>query len=449
MHVAIIGNGIAGVTAARFIRKLTPWKISLISDESDHFFSRTALMYAYMGHMRMEDLKPYEDFFWEKNHIDLVKGRVEHVDTEKSTLIFKNGNPFREGLRYDKLILATGSSTAYYNWPGQELEGVRGLYHLQDLEYMEEASQKGIKRAVIVGGGLIGIEMAEMFLSRDIPVTFLVRENHYWNHVLPHEESLMVSRHMRKHGVDLRLETELDEILSDEQGHCRAVRTKSGELIECQYVGITTGVKPNVEFLRETDIEIAKGILTDNALQTSIPDIYAAGDCVQLRNPGPGRRAIEPIWYTGRIMGEVVAYNVCGHPVHYNPGIWFNSAKFFDIEYQVYGTIDPIPPETIGSFYWEHPSGERSLRLNYRKGDRSIIGFNLMGKRYRQELCEKWIREGKPVEFVLEHLAAANFDPEFFHRFEKEILAEYARQTGIELQVRGKRGLVSFRKHMR
>ena len=168
MHIAIIGNGISGITAARFIRKLSDHKITVISAETDHFFSRTALMYIYMGHMRFKETKPYEDWFWEKNRIDLKRGYVEKVDTKGKKLVFKEG----ETITYDKLILATGSKENRFGWPGQDLTRVNGLYSFQDLEQMEKYS-KGLKRAVIVGGGLIGLEMAEMFHSRHIPVCLL------------------------------------------------------------------------------------------------------------------------------------------------------------------------------------------------------------------------------------------------------------------------------------
>ena len=156
-QVVIIGNGIAGITAARHIRKRSNKKILVISSETDHFFSRTALMYIYMGHMSYEDTKPYEDFFWEKNRIRLMRAFVERVDVERKLLRVAGG----QDVPYDDLLLATGSRSHRFGWPGQDLHGVQGLYSLQDLELMERDTA-GIARAVIVGGGLIGIETAEM-----------------------------------------------------------------------------------------------------------------------------------------------------------------------------------------------------------------------------------------------------------------------------------------------
>ncbi|MFQ5448037.1 MAG: NAD(P)/FAD-dependent oxidoreductase [Saprospiraceae bacterium] len=436
MHIIIIGNGIAGITAARHIRKRSDHQITVISGETDHFFSRTALMYIYMGHMRYEDTKPYEDWFWEKNRIALVRGFVEKVETEQKKLHLADG---RE-MAYDKLLIACGSKSNKFGWPGQDLDGVQGLYSYQDLESMEYYSAT-TERAVIVGGGLIGIEMAEMFHSRHVPVTFLVREASFWNIVLPAEESDMINRHIRENGIDLRLETELKEIWGPKNGRVRTVLTSTGEKIECQFVGLTAGVSPNVDFLHFSGIELGRGVLVNEFLETNIPGVYAAGDCAQMREPLPGRRPIEAVWYVGRMMGEVAAHNICGTRVAYDPPVWHNSAKFFDIEYQVYGTVLPKPPEHHVSLYWEHPDGYRSVRIVYDKNTHAVLGFNLMGIRYRHEVCDKWIREGAHIETVLQNLGIANFDPEFYKEYEADVVALYNQQTGRNLQLTGKRGL--------
>jgi NADPH-dependent 2,4-dienoyl-CoA reductase/sulfur reductase-like enzyme len=436
MHVVIIGNGISGITAARFIRKWSDHEITVISAETDYFFSRTALMYIYMGHMRFVDTQPYEPWFWKKNRIGLLRDWVEGVDTGKRRLLLRGRPP----LSYDALIVAAGSRYNKFGWPGQDLAGVRGLYSYQDLEYMEACSAN-LRRAVIVGGGLIGVEMAEMFHSRHIPVTFLVREQNYWNMVLPPEESAMINRHIREHGIDLRLSTSLKEIVDDGRGRAAGVLTDQGEHIDCGYVGLTAGVSPNIDFLRDSDIECERGVLVDEYLRANVPDVYAIGDCAQLRRPRPGRRAIEAIWYTGRMMGETAAYNICKAPIAYDPGIWFNSAKFFDIEYQVYGDVRIDPPAEHLSLYWEHPQGRKSIRLVYHRDEGHILGFNLMGVRYRQEVCHKWLRDNTPAEEVLTHLGLANFDPEFFPEHEQALIAQYNELHGAKLQLRQRRGL--------
>ena len=434
MKIVIIGNGIAGTNAARFIRKRSEHQITMISEESWQPFSRTALMYVYMGHLKLEDTHLYEDWFWVKNRIERVMGRVQHVDVAAKQVFMENGN----SLEYDKLIIATGSKFNKFDWPGQDLEGVHGLYHLQDLEAMERFSP-GLKRAVVVGGGLIGIEMAEMFHSRHIPVTFLVREQSFWDAVMPPEESDMINRHIREHGIDLRLETELKEILGDEGGRVAAVVTKKGEKIDCGFTGLTVGVSPSIDFLKESGIETKRGILTDEYLTSSNPDVYAIGDCVELRQPGEGRKPIEAIWYTGRMMGQTVAATICGEKTTYQPRLWFNSAKFMDIEYQVYGDVPAKTPEHISSLYWEHEDGRKSIRINYETKGGAVTGFNLMGVRYRHEVCEKWILTRTNIETVLQNLSLANFDPEFGDQYERQVLEKYNQLNNTQLKLSASR----------
>ena len=445
MHIAIIGNGISGITAARWIRKLSEYRITVISSETEFFFSRTALMYVYMGHMRWEDIKPYEDWFWEKNRIELVNAHVKNINFKSKNLVLDSG----DSLPYDKLIIATGSKSNKFGWPGQDLKAVRGLYSLQDMEEMEKYSE-GLDRAVIVGGGLIGIEMGEMFHSRNIPVTMLVREKNYWDNVLPLEESQMVTRHIREHHLDLRLECNLQEIIDNGDGKAGAIIVKeTGEKIECGFVGLTPGVSPNTDLVKETDMEVQRGIVVNEFLETNIEDVFAIGDCSQQKHPRPGRKSLEAVWYTGRIMGETVAHTICGERTPYDPGIWFNSAKFLDIEYQVYGDIPREIPEDIDTLYWEHKDGKKSIRINYDKQTKIVTGFNLMGVRYRHEICNKWLSETTHIHYVLENLSLANFDPEFYREYEQFVVDLYNDTNGTNIKLKPKRGLGNALSYLR
>lgn len=354
---------------------------------------------------------------------------MKSVDFEKKVLKLDSGDT----IQYDKLVIATGSKSNKFGWPGQELSGVQGLYSYQDLELMDQHT-RDIKHAVVVGGGLIGIEMVEMLHSRGIPVTFMVREQNFWDIVLPKEEAQMIDRHIREYGIDLRLGTELKEIQDDGNDHVKAVVTTSGETIPCQFVGLTVGVSPNVDFLRESGLKIEKGIVVDEFLQTNQPDVYAIGDCAQQNHPQPGRKAIEAVWYTGRIMGETVAKTLTGKNTTYDPGIWFNSAKFFDIEYQTYGTVTPQVGTNESEFYWEHSSGKICLRLRFDKDSRTLIGVNTFGMRVRHEVAERWIKEQRSMEYALEHMEDANFDPEFYKRHSKGIIGKYNTENGTSIQ---------------
>ena len=247
--LVIIRNGVAGVTVARHVRKQSDMEILIISSETDYHFSRTALMYIYMGHMKYEHTKPYEDHFWIKNRIDLKRGFVSEINSDKNKLKLTSG----EEIEYSKLVLATGSQSNKFGWPGQDLPGVQGLFSYQDLLQMED-NTKNANHAILVGGGLIGVEMAEMLLSRGIKVTFLVRESRFWGNILPDGEAEIIRKHAVEHGVDFKFCEELKEIIAGKDGRVKSIITGSGQEIECEFVGLSAGVHPNTDLVKESNI---------------------------------------------------------------------------------------------------------------------------------------------------------------------------------------------------
>jgi NADPH-dependent 2,4-dienoyl-CoA reductase/sulfur reductase-like enzyme len=377
-------------------------------------------MYVYMGHMRLEDTRPYPPEFWRRRRIELVKGTVTGIDTPGKRVRMDDDRL----LDYDRLLIATGSRSNKFGWPGQDLAGVQGLYSLQDLELLQAETPR-VSHGVIVGGGLIGIELAEMLHSRGRKVTILAREDSYWNNVLPHAESRLVNEVIRANGIDLRLSAELKEIVDDGTGRAGAVVTGAGERIPCQFVGLTAGVSPDLRALEGSGIPIGRGVLVDAGLRTAVPDVFAAGDCAEIVTEEGQRNRIEQLWYTGRMQGELAGRNLAGGSEIYDRGIWFNSAKFFNLEWHTYGQVpgalaepDPGPDRSL---YWEHPDRRHAFRIVLEEG--RVIGFNAFGIRLRHRVCEGWIAEGRSADFVLEHLPEAIFDPEFQQRHAPNISA--------------------------
>lgn len=376
-----------------------------------------------MGHLKWEHLEPYEKGFWQQNNIDLLKAEVTQIKPQEKLIVLANG----QHLSYSSLVLATGSTPNKFGWKGQDLNGVQGLYTKQDLEQLT-ANTPNIKQAVVVGGGLIGIELAEMLHSRGIGVSFLVREDSFWNKVISTHEGAMIEKHILAHGIDLKMSTNLVEIVANEKGHATAVITDQGETLPCQMVGLTAGVRPNIDFLKNSELEMNRGILVDQYLATNLPDVYAIGDCAELRAPLPHRNAIEAVWYVGRMMGETLAQSLTGNLTPYTPGHWFNSAKFFDIEYQTYGQISPLATQEENHFCWKHPEKNCMVRIAYHPKSRLFLGINTFGIRMRHEIFDQWLNEQTTIETVIENLSLANFDPEFYTQYEPKIIAAWQNQ---------------------
>jgi NADPH-dependent 2,4-dienoyl-CoA reductase/sulfur reductase-like enzyme len=421
MHIVIIGNGISGVSVAKSLREYSDAEITIVSSESMSFFSRPALMYVFMGKMRFKDILPFPSDYWVKNKIKKVYGAVKEIDAENQTIVLDNGNV----LSYDKLVLALGSQPKSLGLGEFNLEGIQGFYSLQDVEKLQDSANK-VKHASIIGGGLIGVELAEMFVSRGISFTFWVREKWFGSNFLPREEAKIVTNHLTSKNINIKFEREIIGFEADDSNMVKSVESQSGEKVDSDLVCVCIGVEPKVDLLKSTDVQTRAGVLVNAYLQTNIPSIYAVGDCVECINPVHGRKSIETLWYTGRLMGEYLGKNILQvNPQPYEPGIYFNSAKFFDLEYQVYGDVPTSFSDSYGTVFWKHPTKDKSIRLVFNATNDEFIGCCVLGIRFRQEVCEKWIKEKWKISEVLPLLSEANFDSEFSTRYERELLNIY------------------------
>ncbi len=286
-------------------------------------------------------------------------------------------------------------------------------------------------RAVVIGGGLIGVEVAEILAHRGLHVTFVIRETWYFPIALEAREAALVAEHLRKHGIDVRLETPVEAILREPGGAVRGVRV-AGEEIPCQLVVAAIGVVPNTAFLSGGAIARAPSgaIEVDESLRTNVPGVWAAGDCANVTWIDGSRRP-EQLWYTARDQGRVAAASMTGDIAVYRRGAWYNSAKFFDLEYTTAGWVPalidfenrPIPLEAgVKTWFQRTPGAFASERIVCR-GDR-VVGFNMLGGRWNHEPLLEWIQERRSLDWVLAHLHEAQFDEEFERRFRVNAAAQ-------------------------
>jgi NADH oxidase (H2O2-forming) len=410
LKIVIVGNGVAGITCARTARQRDPdASITVISGETDYFFSRTALMYSFMDRLTRRDLEPHERSSYKKQRIDLVRDWVVDLDAGTRTVYLKGGL----SLQYDRLVLALGARPRSGSWEGlaNVKDGLVNFVSMQDLDACERLA-KSTEQAVVVGGGLIGIELVECLWWHKKKVRFLVREPYYWPIALAKEEAEFVTEHMRHHGVDVRFAEELVRVDTDAAGRVSGVGVKGGETLPAQMLGVCIGVQPNIDPMRsfKTAPATDRGIIVNEFLETSLPDVYAAGDCAEFRMSDGRPPFVELIWYTAKRHGEVTGRNLFGDKVAYTPIVFYNSSKFFEIEYTTVGQVMSLP-EGTPTIYRKMPGKEISQRIVH-DGQR-VLGFNMLGSRWNHEILQRWILEHRSPEFALQHLDSAQFDVEF------------------------------------
>jgi 3-phenylpropionate/trans-cinnamate dioxygenase ferredoxin reductase subunit len=408
MHVVIIGNGIAGFTAAKKLRDLSDIQITLISAESEYPFARTSLMYQFMGSVRLEDTFLASTEYWRVAKIARVNAWVNKIHIEEKSILLDGGRK----ITYDKLILATGSKVHRPDWWQKELVGVTGLYHLADLKNLEQMVSPDLENVLIAGGGLVGVELAEMMMSRNVPVSMLVREPSYMNHLFPHKESELIGRHIASKGVQMYFNEEITALL-EADGQLTHIECTGSKKFPCRLLCVATGVVPSTVLAKQAGIAVNKGILVNAYLETSVPDIYAIGDCAERISPMPGRPPVEAMWYTARDMGEQAALAILQKNTAIAPGVWFNSAAFFSLEMQLLGSIQPICDDETAQFFWQHPTKPHSVRIQYHRKTGLVQGFLSLGIRLRHQHCTHWIKNKAPLNEVVRWFSDALIRPAF------------------------------------
>ena len=419
-QVVIVGTGVCGIEAALALRRREPeTRIALVSDEHDHFFSRPALMYVFAGQMTLRDIEPYDRELFGRMGFERIRGRVEALDPAARRLTLDGGAT----VGFDRLLLAVGSKARPAPWPGSDGPGVHAFVTLGDLGRLDSDARPG-GRAVVIGGGLIGVEAAEILAHRGLQVTFVIRQTWYFPVALEAREGALVAEHLRTHGIDVRLEAPVEAILRGPDGAVRGLRVAGGE-VPCDLVVAAIGVVPNTAFLAGAAVTRAASgaIEVDEGLRTSAPGIWAAGDCANVTWIDGSRRP-EQLWYTARDQGRVAAASMTGNAAVYRREAWYNSAKFFDLEYTTAGWIPvgldaenrAIPVEDGVTTWFQRAPGACASERIVCRGDR-VVGFNMLGGRWNHEPLLEWIQDRRPLDWVLAHLREAQFDEEFERRF--------------------------------
>ena len=379
----------AGITAADALRRFDPRaQITIVTHEATPFYSRPGLMYYMMGRLKEWDLRIARDGFYRNLGIELKYDTALRVAPDQDLLELASGGR----LPFDRLLIATGSKSRRMDVPGADLDGIHFMYTLTDCKGIVSRSRRGMK-AVVVGGGLLGAELAEVWRDCGLRVVQLVRDAWYFPRGLSEPQGRIVEASMRRHGVELHLEEEVAEFRG--QGVVSKVIAQTGKEFDADVVGLTIGVEPNVDLARASGLAIGRGVLVDEKLRASRPGIYAAGDCAEIQRPGGGRTVIEQLWYSADQQGRAAARCMCADVQPYDPGLFHNSAMFFDVDYVALGAARATEPgqaeETVVS-----RDGRAARNFVHRSG--LVVGIASVGANDRADILMPMVQDGVNLE---------------------------------------------------
>ena len=337
----IIGNGAAGATAAETIRQRDGrGRITIVSAEPHPMYSRPGLAYVATGEIPPHQVMARTPEWYEQQRIERVLGEAVALDVANKRVGLADGR----FLSYGRLLIATGARAVPPPYPGGELDGVIYLDTLDGTKHLLKKT-RGARRAVVIGGGITALEMVEGLAAQGVETHYFVRGDSLWGKVFNEAESQMVEEKMRHHGVIIHYRTEVSEILGNWRGKVRAVRLKSGEEFKCNLFGVAIGVKPALNWLKGAPLKMDRAILVDEFLQTSVPDVYAAGDCAQVWDRWTEQYLMDVLWPTavaqGRAAGVNMTAGVANGRIPYQKGMPFNACLLFGLHITVIGQISP------------------------------------------------------------------------------------------------------------
>jgi NADPH-dependent 2,4-dienoyl-CoA reductase/sulfur reductase-like enzyme len=331
---AVVGTGIAGLSACEAIRERDPSaEITLVGEEPHPFYSRPGLAYLLTGSVPEKRLYVRTPAEVAALGIDRVHARAAAVDPAEHRLTLEDGRT----IAYDRLLLATGAVSIPPEFEGGDLDGVMRLDGLdQAREMMRRARRRGT--AVVVGGGSTALEIVEGLHAQGMHVHYFLRGDRYWSKVLDPIESAIVEERLEMEGVRIHRRTEVARAVGVD-GRLAAVETVTGERVPCEVLAVAVGIRPRLELAKAAGIETDRGITASDLLETSAPDVFAAGDVAQVMDPATGRAELDALWNSALRMGRAAGANMAGAGEPYRKHVPMNVTRVAGLVTTVIGAV--------------------------------------------------------------------------------------------------------------
>ncbi len=403
MSIVILGNSAAAVGAIEAARKVDrSIPITVISDEPHPVYSRPLISYLLAGELRPEQIFYRPKNFYEKNGIRALLGRYAvKVDFDHQTVELENG----EKISYDRLLIATGGKPFIPKIEGLETPGVYSFTKLEDAKKISSVL-KEVQRAVVIGGGLIGLKAAEALRKRKVEVTVVELADHILSLTLDEIASTILEKALRKEGVHLMTSMTVEAIWGD--GHVESVRLSDGKILKTQLVIIAIGVTPNVEPFKGARLQIEKGIVVNDHMETNLSGVYAAGDVVEAYDKVLKCYRSIPIWPNAYHQGKVAGYQMLGNERYrYEGSFMMNSIEVAHIPTISIGLTNP-PAEDGYQIIKRFDHNQNFYRKIILK-ENKVVGALFAGHIDRAGIITGLLRDGVEVRGFKKELLSEQF----------------------------------------
>jgi NAD(P)H-nitrite reductase large subunit len=397
----IIGDGIAGSSAAETLREQDPdANITVITDEGEALYNRILIKEFAKGKLPEAPVSIHEEDWYAERDIDLsLNTYVTDVDVDADEIHTHEGDT----LEYDKLLLATGGTPAQLPVENSDAEGVHHFWTFQDARAIQDHAAEA-DTGVIIGAGLLGIDLAAICGAQDVDAKYLMRGDCWWRYALNEEGAEIIHDGLREKGVEPVFQSGADEFVTDDGGHVEATVDSNGERYESDFVGAAIGLNFNVEFMQGTGLETDDGIVVDEYMQTNLDDVYAAGDITKFYDTILGEQAQNGSWGSAKEQGQTAAKNMAADD-EVESFRWVSSYSIthFDFPFLSFGH------PTLGDDFVERKYSDTEWRRVVFK-DGKVIGGVLIGDLAPQSKLKQLIREERDLTGQKEILIEEDID---------------------------------------
>lgn len=427
---AIVGSGAAGVAAANAIRARDPaGQILILTADPFVHYSRPGLAYVLSGEVPEKQIVQFPREVFLRQKFQFVESGVDAIQTAEHTLRLHDGRT----LRYDRLLIATGATAAIPDTPGIQTDGVVKLDSMADCQHILKTARR-TRRAVVVGGGITALELVEGLVAHGIETHYFLRGDRYWSAVLDEVESRIVEARLVHDGVKIHYFTNLVEVL-ERKGRVNAVLAEENGRqynLPCQMVAVAIGIQPRMELGVQAGLKTQRGIIVDDHLRTSAPDVFAAGDVAQVFDAQSGQHLLDSLWTPAINQGRAAGTNMAGGDVVYEKKFPFNVTRLAGLVTTIIGRVGKgekapggrpkgdadvagimrgdsevwrLSPEAVVAQTY---SGDNRLRL-YLK-DNFMVGAVVMGDQTLSRPIQVFIQEQVNLGSLRERLLSENAD---------------------------------------
>ncbi len=397
----IIGDGISGSSAAETLREEDPGAdVTVVTDEGEPLYNRILIKEFAKGKLPEGPVSIHEEAWYEERDVDLrLNTLVTDLDTDAKAVHTHEG----ETIEYDKLLVATGGTPAELPVENSDADGVHHFWTFQDARSIAEHAERA-DTGVVVGAGLLGIDLAAICGAQGVDAHYIMRGNRWWRYGLSLEGAEIIHDGLRDLGVTPVFESGVERFETDDDGHVAATVDANGDTYESDWVGVAIGLRFNTEYLRGTGVECDGGIVVDEHMRTSDPDVYAAGDITRFHDVILGERAQNGSWGSAKEQGRVAAVNMAGGEEAFE---WVSSYSIthFDFPFLSFGH-----PELGDDYAERRYSDTEYRRLAFKDG--RLIGGVLIGDLAAQSALKDLIREGRRVADQTDVLLEKRIDDE-------------------------------------